>query len=247
MASMVTIAPPVRKPRLGGISTVATVQDVPRLGMGETINYVSDGCSFPAAAIGLCYGPTIHSNKSSVGIDIENGVGPFGYYAGVECYLGVGTDGEYRERARNILRQGLDRAIEGEMNTWLVANTDAAGGPATSFAEGLAILDNSADFGYIGEPVILMNRGDAVLASAEYAIQWGLNGPMTINGTPIAASARFPAGTMYVTGGVTILRSDEVDISAPHPTTNRDWAIAEATFGFAFDCGFAQNVAVTAG
>jgi hypothetical protein len=243
MTSMVTVDAPARAPRLGGIRTVASYVTVPRLAMGEAINYIAEPCDMPVPAIGLCYGPYSGDNapadKTSVGIGEGTGIGPFPYYAGVECFLSTTSADEYAARARDILNQGFDRAVEYEFNVWASAHA-SFGGNVQTVTDAIVQAENTMDADYVGQPVIWLNRGNAIIAAAAQAIFPTLNGGLiTANGTPVVASGKIDFATVFATGSITVLETDEQDISAPSPTVNRDWAIAERVFGLVIDCGLA--------
>ena len=117
MAVQVTVAAPARQTRLGGIRPVATWVTNARIGAAEEVVYISDGCSFPMPAIGLCFGEQIEEEKEGVGVDHFTGISePFALYGGVECWLG--PDSDFADRARNILIAGEDREIEGRLAAW---------------------------------------------------------------------------------------------------------------------------------
>lgn len=236
MAVQVPVAAPARQARLGGIRQAATWVTNARIGAAESTVYVSDGCTFPELAIGLCYQadpPT--EEKTGVGLDQFTGVsGPFALYGGVDCF--IGPDGDFDERARNILIQGEDRAIEQAVYLW--AN-DVVDVPADDIVDAIAIMEQALDQDYLGRGILFMSRADAVRASAAMAIEYGIDGlPYTVNGTPVVASGWIPPGTVYATGAVTVLRSEVTEIRTIDHTTNHEWAVAEAVYAVLVDCDF---------
>lgn len=239
MAVQVTVAAPVRQPRLGGIRPVATWVTNARIGAAESVVYVSNGCTFPLPAIGLCYGTQVVTEKTGVGIDSYTGIiAPFALYGGVECFLG--PDNDFKERATNILLEGEDRAIEGVLQTWAGANAAVAGAGAT-VTERIAVVEQHMDANYLGRGIIMMSRSSAVRAAAEGAIEYGLDGsPFTVNGTPVVATSKITTDVVYALGAVTVLRSETTVIDTVDVTTNSDWAVAEAVYSIVVDCNYAS-------
>lgn len=238
MAVQVVVAAPARQARLGGLRAAAQWVENQRLGAAETVVYQSDGCTFPMEAIGLCYTQNgTDDEKSGVGIDIVEAIDePFALYGGVECYIGP-DDEDFVTRARTILRDGEDRALETRLGQWAVAGTALSEVP--DIVEAIAALEEYADDHYVGRPVLLMSRADAVRAGAALAIQYGIDGlPYTVNGTPVVASAMFTTGEPAVVGAVTILRSAVNDIDTVDHVNNTRWAVAEAVYSILVDCEF---------
>jgi len=247
MVAQVVVQAPVRQDRMGGIKRVASIITDVRIGASESIVYVSDGCTLPQPAIGLCYDTTVTDEKEGVGIDIEEAAIPaFALYGGVDCFIGPENATDFPIRARRILEQGEDRAIESRLATWAAAGTDLAAG--ATLVESIAAVEQALDEDYIGRGIILMSRGDAVRASASGSLEHMIDGiPVTVNGTPIVASGAIADGTVYGVGAVTILRSAVFDINTIDHTTNHDWAIAEAVYAVIVDCSFRVNSVVDAG
>src|SRR5687768_4219726 len=127
MAVQVTVAAPARQARLGGIRQAATWVTNARVGAAEALTYISNGCTFPEPAIGLCFGETVVDEKTGVGIDHYNAIGePFALYGGVQCF--IGPDSDFVQRARDVLIQGEDRVIEQRLYTWAAAGTALTAG-----------------------------------------------------------------------------------------------------------------------
>jgi hypothetical protein len=235
MAVQVPVAAPARQTRLGGIRAAATWVTNARIGAAEGVVYVSDGCTFPLPAIGLCFGETVVTEKDGVGLDQFTGVGePFALYGGVACF--IGPDSDFPERARNILIQGEDRAIEDRLEAWAAGGTPLT---ATDIVDAIASVEQEADQNYLGRPIILMSRADAVRAAAAMAIEYGIDGlPYTVNGTPVVASGSVTTGALAAIGAVTVLRSEIGDIGTFDHTLNTEWAVAEAVYSIIVDCDF---------
>ncbi len=236
MAVQVPVLAPARQKRLGGIRSVASWVTNTRIGAAEGVVYVSDGCTFPVEAIGLCYTQNgTATPKTGESIDSFNGIAePFALYGGVECF--IGPDNDFAERARNVLIQGEDRVIEKRLETWALGGTAVV---ATDIVGAIAAVEQEADEDYLGRPIILMSRGDAVRAAAAMAIEYGIDGvPYTVNGTPVVASASVTSGTLFAVGAVTILRSEINDIDTINHTLNTEWAVAEAVYAILVDCDF---------
>ena len=229
------VAPPARKPRAGGIAAVAEVRTNDRLGAVAELTFQSDGCAFPQVSQHLCYaGTATPEDKRFDGIDLVDAIGaPFPLYAGVKCFEGPEPD--ELARAERTLEQGQDRALEGVLAAW------AAGGSAlpdgTGVAGALGEVEQAIDDQYLAQGVILMSRGDAVLADT--ALVRGADGLLTtVNGTPVIASGRVEPGAVYGLGAVTVERSGASSYEVVDPESNTRWALAEAVFAIIVDCGF---------
>lgn len=236
MAVQVTVAAPARQKRLGGIRSAATWVTNERIGAAEGVVYVSDGCTFPQPAIGLCYGETVVTEKDGVGIDHFTGIGePFALYGGVACF--IGPDSDFDDRARNILVQGEDRLIEGRLADWAAGGTELT---APTTLDGLlAAIENHADANYLGRPILLANRGDVVNAASKMLVEYGIDGlPYTVNGTPVVASGMIDPGFVAAVGAVTVLRSNVEAIQTFDHTLNTEWAVAEAVYSLIVDCNY---------
>jgi len=243
----VSIAPPERKPRKGGIkSVVGEFTSAPRLAAAEALQWISDGCEFPKAAPGLCYVPNpVTGNKTYAGID--HGAGPiFALYQGVQCYLGTGSDPDYDERARALLEQGEARGVEEVL--WEYLNTAGGTGPAqTSWVAAIGQMDEAADTLYLGQPVIMLSRFAAVQARAAKALFGDEESGRlwTANGTPVIASAAASDTVAAVFGWPTVYASEFVTARTADLAINQEMAIAERVYGIAIDCEFALHYAVT--
>ena len=237
MALALPVTAPVRPNRLGGIRQVASWVEEARIGAAETVIFQSDGCTFPVGAPGLCFGEVVAPDKAGVGIFNQAGIGaPFGMYGGVKCF--VGPDSDLEERARNILVDGEDRMIEDRLEAYATGGTALAAG--TTLVGAVAIVEQDMDDKYLGQGYLLMSRSDAVRARAQQAIiDPGLgNLPTTINGTPVVASGRITAGTVYGLGATTVLRSPVTTVEVIDPRSNDEWQIAEAVYAIVVDCAY---------
>jgi hypothetical protein len=237
--------PPRRTPRAGGIKNVADVQSFERAFAAEGIDWQSPGCSFPEPAPGLCWGNVVVAEKAYNGIsNLESGP-VFALYAGVECFLETEAASEYSARATALLDAGEDRAIEAMLRTY-VETLLLGRSNATSWAEAIGMLEYMADIGYLGRPVILMNRSDAIVAKGLGLLEGDKDGNIwTINGTPVLSSGSFTQNQPTVIGDLTLYRSDSVATPAEDPITNMAMAIAERAYALAIDCGYAFGMQVT--
>lgn len=234
--------PPRRAPRRGGIRSVAEFRNADsRLALGGVVEFTSPGCQVAVGDAVLCYPGGTQTDKDRDGIHTLAGIGPaFGAYAGVECWLG-GDD--YEASARRLLEQGEDRAIEEALATWIAAST--ASTPVTTISDAIAAVENEADAEYVGLPVIVMNRGDAVSAVQEGVLNGDKEGNLwTANGTPVLASAKFPAGEVAVTGGITVLVGEVGSYRTQQLELNREFAIAERAYALIVDCEYVARVAI---
>lgn len=241
----ILVQPPTRKPRKGGISTVADFRSDSRLATGALPNYDALPCNLVVADIELCYSPNpAATDKVGDGIDVTDAIGPtFGGYVGVECFSGPWDD--YAERARLTFEQSKDRLIEAKLGVWLATATNTA---STSYAAAIGVLEEGLDSTYPGLGIIHMSRQDAVAAAAEYAIfaDDTYDGRVwTVNGTPVLVSGSYATGFVYSSGGITVLESELVVRQALDLPHNLSLAIAEGAFNILVDCGFAHKATVT--
>lgn len=242
MVVQVVTEAPTRPARLGGIKRVAEIRTADRIGASEQITYISQGCTLPQPAIGLCYGTPVVTPKTSVGLaNINAAIPAFVQYGGVQCF--ISPDSDFPARARRILEDGEDRGIESRIATW--ANTNGFALAGGTIAVAIGQVEQDMDAKYMGQGYILMSRADAVKAAASSALEPGLDGPYTINGTPIVASGAVTSGTIYGIGATTILKSSVVDIDTVNVTTNKNWAVAEAVYAVLIDCNYASKAAAT--
>jgi hypothetical protein len=238
------VEPPTRTPRRGGIRSVAEFRQENRIGLGGTLVYVSPGCSLAVETAQLCYPSpaTPQAEKTYDGIEtLDAVVSAFGGYYGVECWL----DGEdYATAAREGLERGEDRLIESALNLWFTA-LPSSGAPAT-FTEAIALAEENADDNYPGAPIIVMNRGDAVKAAAEDALDFDREGNLwTPNGTRVLSSGRITANSVGVLGALTIVHTDVTVTNAPVLVDNKEFAIAERVYSILVDCNLAARYVVT--
>lgn len=235
---------PTRAPRRGGIRSIAEFRTENRIGLGGTLVYVSPGCSMVVGEVVLCYPSPApeQAEKTRDGIDHNDSVvSAFGGYYGVECWL----DGEdYETAAREGLDRGEDRHIETALNAWLTAI--AATDTPASFVEAIALAEDNADSNYPGAPIIVMNRGDAVRAAAEDALDYDRDGNLwTPNGTRVLSSGSITAGSVSVVGALTVYHTDvNVNRTTDH-VLNKEFAIAERVYSILVDCNLAARYAVT--
>lgn len=239
----VEVTPPVRTPRSGGLSSVATFRPNERLGAVGELVFQSDGCTFPRSEPNRCIAETPPADKTFDGIAIEGATGaPFTLYAGVAC--SVGPDPDFTERARRILADGRDRGLEDALETWAAGAVALANGGSVTGA--IALVEQQLDANYVGQGVILMSRADAVRADAEGALHTVGERVETINGTPVIASGAVAPGTVYGLGAITVEHSSVVDRDVVTPLENKHYALAEASFALLVDCTFRTKSATAA-
>lgn len=235
----IDVEPLTRVPRRGGIKSILEFQSAPRLGVGSTIQWLSDGCGFPKEAPGLCYATTpVTGDKTYDGLTI--GEGPvFALYAGVECYLGA--DVEYDNRARELLELGEARGVEEVL--WDTAT--AISGPGidvTTIIEAIARVEEHADENYVGQPVLLMSRASAVRAYANRVLEGDHLGHLwTANGTPVVTTAAASNNDVVAIGFPSVFASDITVAQTHDHIVNREMAIAERIYALGIDCEYAAR------
>lgn len=248
-APTITVAPPRRDPRLGGLLTVAEVRDEARLAASFGVQYVAEPCNFEFNETGFCYGdvlPDPDEDKAAnyQGIESTEGIGPnFASYYGVQCFINDDSDVERRAREAYELAEG--RHVEAKFAEWLNAATPIVATPANVTAA-IAAADDYADKNYIARPIIHLSRLQAVLAVAAQGLFSDQQGNLwTANGTPAVASGAY-GNDVWVTGAVTVLRSPMIVTRAHTLEVNTEEAVAERVFGIIVDCDFVGRLDFTA-
>lgn len=233
---------PARLDRRGGIRDFAEFSIDNRLALGVTAQFESLGCDFPVDDVRLCYvNVGTQADKTREGIDTLTALVPtFGLYAGIECFLDGGDD--FEDRAKAALLGGEDRGLEKRLNTWVQTLSSNA---ASSLLDAIAKADENADDTYIGGHLILMNRGDAVRAKAQGALDYQNGKLVTANGTPVLASGQVTVSTVTPIGSLAVHHSDVLTSYSPMVTTNRQMAIAERVYSILVDCNYAARFVVS--
>jgi len=240
---IIEVTAPARVAREGGLADVAEFRLNDRLGAAEGLVFQSDGCTFPRSEPNRCIAETPPADKTFDGIEIEGAIGaPFTLYSAVACY--AGPDPDFAERARRLLDEGRDRPLEDALETWASAGTALPNGGDVVGA--VAAVEQELDSNYLGRGVLLMSRADAVRADAAGIVEKVGDQIQTINGTPVIASGMVTPGTVYGLGSITVEHSSVIGRDIVHPTTNKHFALAEASFAVLVDCEFRVKSATTA-
>lgn len=237
------VGAPARRPRRGGIRTVAGFVSQERLAATSTVQYTSEGCGLPQDDWTLCYDLEPGAEEKTFdGVDTNVSPIPnFVAYSGVQCFLN--SEDDFAERARNLLALGEDRIIERKLGAYLLA--ESTPGTAVSVVAAIAAAEQFLDTTYPALGVIVMSRAGSVYAKAADAIEGDNEGNLwTPNGTPVLASGEITDGFIFATGAITVFEGPVTNITAPNWSTNIQAAIAERAFGLAFDCGIAEAFAV---
>lgn len=240
----ITVAPPARSPRKGGLLSVAEVREgVTGLAASTNVQFMSEPCDIQFNDAGFCYSTIAGTDKTFAGVDPGVGVVPnFALYYGVECW--ISDDMDFDRRANAALDASEGRAIETKFNTWLLTATSTT---ATTLVEAIALADQRGDADYIGQYLLHLNRGDAVRAYALGAIDADRDGNLwTPNGTPVVTSSSYTAGSVYLSGAVTVLRSAVTSVRTEALADNLAQALAERVYAIIVDCDFAHQIDFTA-
>lgn len=243
---IITVEPPRRSPRLGGLLTVAEVRDVARLGASNRAQYVADPCNFTFNDAGFCYGditPDEAADKTYQSVATgDSVVNNFASYYGVQCF--INDEGDLDVRARQAFDLAEGRLVESKFAVWLNAAVVTA--TVAGIIDAVAAADEWADDNYIAQPVLHMSRDTATRAvAADVLIADGAGGFVSPHGTPVDASGRY-GNDVWITGGVTVLRSPLVVTEAQTLEKNTEAAIAERLFGIIVDCDFVARFDWTA-
>lgn len=243
----VRVAPPRREPRKGGLkSVVGPFRPNNDLGRSGVLQYDADVSTAVVGTVQLCYGPALGAlpEKTGQGFDSGAQVGDvFGGYIGVECFLHPDNDDD--ARVRRALELGESRFIEERLWVWLNAAANTA---ATSLLNAISAADEHADDNYLARPVLHMNRGDAVLAAAAGALSPNPvdDGKLwTPNGTPVVASGAYTAGTVAVSGDISVEASEVYVRPGDDLTHNTRLVIAERVYGLLVDADYRAKFTVT--
>lgn len=246
---ILTIAPPVRRARKGGLLDVVwDIRDnVDYLAASENVQYISEGCDLGHEEITFCYAANADVDpKTAEGIDTFQGfIDNFGFYKGVQCWLSEGSDEEYARRARQALEWTESRAIESKLAERFETIPPAA---AATLVTAIGQLEELADTQYPGLPLLHINRvlADAAVAAGVLLVDDGGDGRIwTPHGTPVVSSGMYAGDMVVLTGAITVLRSAIGAASGYELTANTNLAIAERVYGVAVDCDFAVAVPIT--
>ena len=159
MAQVQQVAPPQRKPRVGGIKDVSgEFVTENRLAATTGIAWEDSSCGVRLSTTRAgCYDAvTPVDPKEGTGVGQFTGVGPaFARYAGVTCWLGGDADGpSYVEQARARLAAGEDRAVEKELMAWAASDSAVSSSDIVGL---IAALEQFADANYAGLPVLILS------------------------------------------------------------------------------------------
>jgi hypothetical protein len=237
---------PRRRPRKGGIKTVANVvENTGRMFASERLDWLEEGCTFPKAAPGLCWGEVVAAaDKELDGIGNSFSGLTFAGYTGVEC-LDLDGAADFEARARRALEQGEDRFVEAKLIAMLAA-ADATPTAGTAWVAQIAAAEEAADANYLGLPIFVMSREDAAVAAAAGALVGDPDQPMyTRNGSPVLATSAAASGTFYVTGDITLWMGPVAATTATHPQQNTAMALAERAYALGIDCDYVVAYGVT--
>lgn len=166
---------------------------------------------------------------------------PFGGYIGVECTMHPDNDFEGRARAALELAQG--RYLEEVLWGWLSGGTAIT--TANTLVKAIAQADNHADANYLGQPIMHLNRGDADEAFAAGALTRQDGKLVTANGTEVVASHEYTAGTVAISGDITVEQSAIVTAPAVDYNHNTEMWIAERVWSVLVDCDYRAEFTVT--
>lgn len=145
-----------------------------------------------------------------------------------------------------VLEAGEDREIEAKLVAHLDVK-DATKAVAATFALAIGVAERDAENNYVGQPTIVMNRGDVYAPTADRAIVIQPDGSLvTKNGTRVLASGKVAPGTVYVTGQIIVWVGGEITTTRViHHINNREMALAERAYALGIDCDYVVAYTVT--
>lgn len=243
-----SVTGPVRRPREGGIKSV--IGDfIPETRLSvvngtDGLAWEDTGCGIPTATRAGCFDDVMPQvDKTAEGPTRHTTIGdPFALYKGVECYIGGDALGQsYREQAEAVLLAGEDRVIEARLYSWAAFGTTET---RPTIADAIARVEQFADNQYVGLPVILISRNDAVLAHDSGALTRENGVLITANKTPVIASGAITAGGVAAIGMPAVWASQVVTAGAIKREDNVEMAIAERLYAIGVDCDFRHHVTV---
>lgn len=245
-----TVAPvavdaPRVAPALGGLLPVADIVEAsdPHIAFGiEYQSWLCEEGGYTSGCVDAPAGVPIDDPKLFGGSHIVTGV-PVVVYAGIECDL---FGAPYTQQSADRLAGSEDRLVAGAFYQHaLIGAWNAGTAPVVltetvtedNIVEAIGALEQYAGEMYAGQPVLHMNRHMATLAVAAQAAFPGLDGSLTTaQGTPIANSAGYPDGVIFITGAVHLWRTAVATYQAPNTSTNTSVALSERTYVLSTDC-----------
>lgn len=245
-----TVAPvavdaPRVAPALGGLLPIADIveSDDPHVGFGiEYQSWLCEDGGYTSGCVDAPAGVPVDSPKLFGGSHVVEGV-PVIVYAGIECDL---FGAPYLQQSQDRLAGSEDRLVAaafyrhaalGAWNAGTAPVTFPTTITADNIVEAIATLEQYAGEAYAGQPILHMSRYTATLAIAADVVYPGLDGSLTTGlGTPVAASAGYPDGVIFVTGAVHLWRRPVNTYQAPNLKTNTSMALSERTYVLSTDC-----------
>lgn len=211
-------APPVMT---GGVLSVARVIDNPPVHALMGSEYTTDACATAQEwTEDWCTMTPANPKVFDTGWDLVQG-DPFVAYTGLECMLT--TLNEAKGRAIKRFDYAESRSVDKGVAAWLDANAAVDLGGPFPVNQAIGIAEAYAATVYGGVPTLLIPR-QFVCCSTCGCIERGLDGSLsTLLGSQVAAIttpmtlpvAPDAAGTMYVTGQITLLRGEVSSYSTP--------------------------------
>lgn len=242
---MVTLAPtrvepPTARPYLGGLLSVADVNDVtdPHAGMG--VEYYTYLCSMGGVAPGMCETPpgvTFDPTKRFESGDLITAP-PFAVYAGVQCDLfGAPYTDQATVKLAGTEEYAVSRAFFQQLFQGGGDAPEQITAEITNLPDVIGQIEQYAAVTYAGMPVIHMNRHTAALAIAAEAVFPSLDGTlMTGQGTPVANAPGYPDGLVFVTGAVHAWRTPVRTYDVPDTRQNSHYSLAERIWSIGTEC-----------
>jgi hypothetical protein len=241
----VTVDAPAVRPPLGGLLPVADITDTTDghflFGL-EYLSFLCEDGGYVAGCVDAPAGVPVDAVKEFAGSHIVSGV-PVTVYAGVECDL---FGAPYDRQALDRLAGSEDRLVAAAFYRHAALGAWNAGEAEQVLAEpvtqdnvvaAIAALEQYAGETYAGQPVLHMNRATATYAIAADVVVPNIDGTLaTLQGTPVANSAGYPDGVIFITGAVQLWRTPVGSYQAPNTATNTSMALAERTYVMATDC-----------
>lgn len=238
MAQKVTA--PTRQPRVGGIKSVigGFIQE-DRLTIEDNLVWEDSGCGFPSDTRAGCYdNVTADAPKEFGDVAQLRTIGPaFTQVAGVQCWLGGDDDATYMKQAADKLEATEDRKIESNLWEWAAQAADPVA--AVDLVAALAAVEDAADEQYVGAPLILVSRANAVLLKAAGALEIREGGAIhTANGNRVIASASFGSEGITAVGWPAVYATRTINAQAAKHNENIDAGLAERTYAIGVDCEY---------
>lgn len=227
---------PARESVRGGLLSVARVIDAPKEALYLGVKHV-EGDNTPPVPV-----PDVGDDKTFDVFEDAVEAEPFTLYKGVDYALLLRDESDVEKAFTAGESYGVEKALQvGVLNDLATDLTPTPGTPVTNIKYAIGLLEQYAADNYAALPLMHGNKV-AVALMSDFIEDTGAFKLYTVQGTPIANGGGYgPDGPdsvtagageawLYISGGVTILRSSLDVYPASNLKGNRALALAERTY-----------------